>query len=204
MVLVRTDVKLENVSLYPQLLKNSYLCCPVVSASGVSLSDSALHRCPSPSPFLHSSPLSQPPREEWYCWCITTQDNLFKWQIRTIIRFVSNAVCSVCYQSNKVKLPTPFAPSSQPILLSIYPAPFACICRNKLLVQWEGKRRRGAGEVCLQCLQHDCRQGPPRLPGNWIARPGSCEVWRGAHWLIDRRRGASEICLAVVTNQSNN
>lgn len=109
-----------------------------MSVSPVSLLVRALCHWPSLSPFLHPSPLPQPPGEQRYCWCITTQDNLFKWQIRRVTRFVSDTVCSVCYQSNKANLPAPF------LLLPLSPSPHphtkpvsAAISSP---VQWERKR----------------------------------------------------------------
>lgn len=127
----------NDLSLYPEFqsvapqspstVSSPLHCFPdKVSVPPVSLLASALHHCPSLPPFLHPSPpLPQPPGEERYCWCITTQDNLFKWQIRRVTRFVSDTVCSVCYQSNKAAPPPPhpppatssthFASSSQPL-----------------------------------------------------------------------------------------
>ena len=128
-----SDCILNSERLPPVTLHCLFL--PPLLPWQVSVPPASLLASPLPSTIPPSLPPSppQPPGEERYCWCITNQDNLFKWQIRRVTRFVSDTVCSVCYQSNKANLPAPLCSFlSAPPLTHTHPAPIACICRNKL------------------------------------------------------------------------
>lgn len=171
------------------------LCWQSVSLSCVSLS----HHSPSLYPFHHPSSSPQPLRDKQYCWCITNQDNLVKWQIRRLTWFVSDTVCSIWSQSNKAILPAPlcFFLSASPLIHP--PCLLGFICCSKLPVQWD-RNRLVSGAVTRS--QAGATKASALIE-SWVR-----EAVRFGKTLIDSLigfcKGAAEICLAVVTNQSNN
>ena len=156
--LSRTEVNLNNsLKMTSDCILNSEMLPPFIVSSSlhctpdkVSVPPASLLASPLPSTIPPSLPPSppQPPGEERYCWCITNQDNLFKWQIRRVTRFVSDTVCSVCYQSNKANLPAPRCSflSAPPLMHTPpLPAPPSCICPHKLPGPMRTKRGLSLG-----------------------------------------------------------
>lgn len=146
------------------------------SVPSVFLLDLALHYCPSPFSFLHATPTPPPPWEEWYCWCITTQDNLFKWQIRRVTWFVTDTECSVCYQSN---IASPLRP------LCVFRSTPSLLCnpphRSQYLLHWapiptvERWREKLVSSVCDVIAGWGPLPPPPTPPH--CLPPHIIELW---------------------------